>query len=158
MSNNNHTTLAVMANELITISVAQTDATDGLLAFVAPGEMTERTVRAFRIAYPSAEILVTGSGSCAVIHSEQDVTALLADQRQGWNDEATQAIKAIDPSAASVVRATRGFEFLGRPSRIQAWLADGSRWDIEDGKARKLTGDEVLEEVSENLRALEYFA
>lgn len=80
MSNGNHTTLAMMEGELRTITVEAADASESLVTYAAPGEMTARTVSALRMAYPSSRIVETGSPSGAVIHAVQDLAALHAAQ------------------------------------------------------------------------------
>lgn len=67
-------------------------------------------------------------------------------QNQEWIDEATQAIRNVDP-AAEVVRATRGFAVFGKPAPINATLMDGNVWLVDQGKARKLSEDEIAENV-----------
>jgi hypothetical protein len=73
---------------------------------------------------------------------------------QQWNDEAAQAIMEIDPSAAPVIRTISSFELWGRKAPIRVWLDDGSQWIIEDGKARKLSD----EEIAESLRVAQSYA
>lgn len=73
-------------------------------------------------------------------------------QNQEWIDEAAQAIRNVDPAAA-VERATRGFSVFGKPSPINATLSDGSQWIVNQGKARKLSEDEI----AESLRAFNTF-
>jgi len=77
----------------------------------------------------------------------------IIDIYQQWNDEAAQAIAEIDSSASTVIRTIRGFELFGRKAPIKAWLSDGSQWIIEEGKARKLSE----EEIADNLRAAQSF-
>lgn len=72
---------------------------------------------------------------------------------QQWNDEAAKAISDVDPSAAPVVRSVRGFAIFGREAPLRAYLEDGSQWAIENGKARKLSD----EEIADSLRTAQSF-
>lgn len=68
-------------------------------------------------------------------------------QRPEWIAEAGQAIRAVEPSAAAVVHAIRGYAIPGIPDLppLSARLEDGSQWLIEKGQARKLTDSEFAE-------------
>ena len=76
-------------------------------------------------------------------------------QRDEWLTEAAQAIRAVDPSAAPVVYAMRGYELQGRPSPLNARLEDGAQWVIAEGQARKLSESEIAE--NDRLRAVYNF-
>lgn len=68
-------------------------------------------------------------------------------QRPEWIVEATEAIRAVDPSAAVVVHAIRGYTLPGIPGLppLSACLEDGSQWEIDEGQAPKLSDAEIAE-------------
>lgn len=68
-------------------------------------------------------------------------------KRPEWIAEAQRAIHEVEPSAAAVVDAIRGYKMSGMPDLppLSARLEDGSEWLIEKGQARKLSDIEVAE-------------
>lgn len=68
-------------------------------------------------------------------------------QRPEWIAEAQEAIRAVEPSASTVVHAIRGYAIPGIPDLppLSARLEDGSQWLVENGQARKLSEEEIAE-------------
>ncbi|TGP39534.1 hypothetical protein EN871_32160 [bacterium M00.F.Ca.ET.228.01.1.1] len=64
-----------------------------------------------------------------------------------WIEEAGAAIRMVDPTAATVVEATRSFAVLGREGVLTARLADGTQWQIDGAAVRQLTADEIAKRV-----------
>ncbi|AOY97457.1 hypothetical protein BKK79_36530 (plasmid) [Cupriavidus sp. USMAA2-4] len=62
-----------------------------------------------------------------------------------WIEEAERAIRELDPTAATVVAATRSFAVLGLGSVLTARLADGTEWQIAGQAVRQLSADEIAE-------------
>ncbi len=60
-----------------------------------------------------------------------------------WIEQAGAAIRKINPTAAEVVEATRGFAVLGRDGALTVRLADGTQWRIDGQDVRQLTADEI---------------
>lgn len=60
-----------------------------------------------------------------------------------WIEQADAVIRKVNPTAAEVVDATRGFAVLGRDGVLTARLADGTQWRIDGQDVRQLTADEI---------------
>lgn len=68
-------------------------------------------------------------------------------QRPEWIAEASAAIRAVEPTAAAVVHAMRGYKLPGIPGLppLSARLEDGSQWEVKDGHACRLSDAEIAE-------------
>lgn len=60
---------------------------------------------------------------------------------------ASNAIRAVNPTAAPVLSVVETFAILGREGTVKAHLEDGSQWIIDGDIVRQLTAEESTEYV-----------